>query len=134
MTKCSSTRPWTQLCSKRGRLGASLLAGAAFYALNLRSLFLLRQRYLAEERLDRHNLPINVGIDSSATERPGAEMFESFDEFAISVADGVLAGRVTAYPPPRRRHDRPALLLLHGHPQTHVMWHKVADRLAEDFW
>jgi haloacetate dehalogenase len=27
----------------------------------------------------------------------------------------------------------PALLLLHGHPQTHVMWHRVAPRLAEDF-
>ena len=27
----------------------------------------------------------------------------------------------------------PALLLLHGHPQTHVIWHKVADRLAEHF-
>lgn len=27
----------------------------------------------------------------------------------------------------------PALLLLHGHPQTHVIWHKVADRLAQEF-
>lgn len=27
----------------------------------------------------------------------------------------------------------PALLLLHGHPQTHVMWHKVADTLAKHF-
>ena len=27
----------------------------------------------------------------------------------------------------------PALLLLHGHPQTHVIWHKVADTLAEHF-
>jgi haloacetate dehalogenase len=27
----------------------------------------------------------------------------------------------------------PALLLLHGHPQTHVIWHKVADRLAQSF-
>ena len=27
----------------------------------------------------------------------------------------------------------PPLLLLHGYPQTHVMWHKVAPRLAEDF-
>ncbi len=27
----------------------------------------------------------------------------------------------------------PALLLLHGHPQTLVMWHKVAPRLAERF-
>jgi len=25
------------------------------------------------------------------------------------------------------------LLLLHGHPQTHVMWHKVADQLAGHF-
>lgn len=27
----------------------------------------------------------------------------------------------------------PPLLLLHGYPQTHVIWHKVADRLAEHF-
>ena len=27
----------------------------------------------------------------------------------------------------------PALLLLHGHPQTHVIWHKVAAALAERF-
>lgn len=27
----------------------------------------------------------------------------------------------------------PGLLLLHGHPQTHFCWHKVADRLAEHF-
>src|SRR3954470_22890124 len=27
----------------------------------------------------------------------------------------------------------PPLLLLHGYPQTHVMWHLVAPRLAERF-
>jgi len=27
----------------------------------------------------------------------------------------------------------PGLLLLHGHPQTHVCWHRIADRLARDF-
>ncbi len=27
----------------------------------------------------------------------------------------------------------PALLLLHGHPQTHVIWHKVAQQLASRF-
>lgn len=27
----------------------------------------------------------------------------------------------------------PALLLLHGHPQTHAIWHKVASALAEHF-
>jgi haloacetate dehalogenase len=35
----------------------------------------------------------------------------------------------------RVRHggDGPPLLLLHGHPQTHLMWHKVAPRLAQEF-
>jgi haloacetate dehalogenase len=33
-----------------------------------------------------------------------------------------------------RTHGRgEPLLLLHGHPQTHVMWHRVAPRLAEHF-
>ena len=27
----------------------------------------------------------------------------------------------------------PPLLLLHGYPQTHVLWHKVAPHLAEHF-
>jgi haloacetate dehalogenase len=33
----------------------------------------------------------------------------------------------------RRGGDGPPLLLLHGNPLTHISWHKVADRLAEDF-
>ncbi|RYG13762.1 MAG: alpha/beta hydrolase [Burkholderiales bacterium] len=33
----------------------------------------------------------------------------------------------------RRAGSGPALLLLHGHPQTHVMWHLVAPALASKF-
>jgi len=29
--------------------------------------------------------------------------------------------------------EGPPLLLLHGYPQTHVMWHRIAPRLAESF-
>lgn len=32
------------------------------------------------------------------------------------------------------RNDGPALLLLHGFPQTHAMWHRVARALADDFF
>ena len=31
------------------------------------------------------------------------------------------------------RREGPALLLLHGYPQTHVIWHRVAPRLARRF-
>ena len=29
--------------------------------------------------------------------------------------------------------EGPAVLLLHGYPQTHAMWHKVAPQLARDY-
>jgi haloacetate dehalogenase len=32
------------------------------------------------------------------------------------------------------KHSKPALLLLHGFPQSHVMWHRVAQQLAKDFF
>ena len=52
-------------------------------------------------------------------------MLESFDRFDI-MRDGVrLNGR-------RGGRGEP-LLLLHGHPQSHVMWHRVAPALAEHF-
>ena len=27
----------------------------------------------------------------------------------------------------------PAVLMLHGYPETHAMWHKVAPKLARDY-
>ena len=33
----------------------------------------------------------------------------------------------------RQGGNGPPLLLLHGHPQTHVMWHRLAPHLAQDF-
>src|ERR1700736_1074799 len=51
-----------------------------------------------------------------------------FDGFTLSFID---TGEATI----RVRHggSRPPLLLLHGHPQTHVMWHRIAPRLAHEF-
>jgi haloacetate dehalogenase len=51
-----------------------------------------------------------------------------FDGFELTTID-------TGEAQIRLRHggSGPPLLLLHGNPQTHVMWHKIAERLARDF-
>jgi haloacetate dehalogenase len=51
-----------------------------------------------------------------------------FEDFALTTIDvGEAQIRV------RKGGSGPPLLLLHGMPQTHVMWHKVAPALARDF-
>ena len=52
-------------------------------------------------------------------------MFEDFENRRVEVS-GAEINAVTGG-------DGPPLLLLHGYPQTHVMWHEVAPGLAEDF-
>jgi haloacetate dehalogenase len=52
-------------------------------------------------------------------------MFEGFEEFDVA-GDGATVHR-------RRGGDGPPVLLLHGVPETHVMWHRIAPALAERF-
>lgn len=52
-------------------------------------------------------------------------MFEGFQTFDIDAGETVIHGVMGGEGPP--------LLLLHGFPQTHVMWHKIAPRLAEHY-
>jgi haloacetate dehalogenase len=54
-----------------------------------------------------------------------ADLFPGFAAQAIDTAQGRIFIRTGG--------DGPPLLLLHGYPQTHVMWHRVAPRLAERF-
>lgn len=51
-----------------------------------------------------------------------------FSGFETSVVD---VGETTIFI--RRKGSGRALLLLHGFPQTHLMWHRVAPALAEEF-
>jgi haloacetate dehalogenase len=52
-------------------------------------------------------------------------MFENFKQTRIDTAGARINLRYGGSGPP--------LLLLHGNPLTHVMWHKIAPRLAENF-
>src|SRR3954470_15347293 len=52
-------------------------------------------------------------------------MFDGFTRSLIPTPEATICVRRGGAGPP--------LLLLHGHPQTHVMWHLVAPRLAERF-
>lgn len=53
-------------------------------------------------------------------------MFEGFERKQVTTTSGVTINLVHGG-------SGPPLLLLHGYPQTHLMWHKVAPRLAQDF-
>ncbi|MFC4017143.1 alpha/beta fold hydrolase [Micromonospora sp. GCM10011542] len=52
-------------------------------------------------------------------------MFDGFEELDVRTPDSTVHGR--------RAGDGPPVLLLHGMPETHLMWHRVAPRLAERF-
>ncbi len=52
-------------------------------------------------------------------------MFEGFEQFQVETSDA----EINAV----RGGSGPPVLLLHGYPQTHAMWHLVAPRLAEHF-
>lgn len=54
-----------------------------------------------------------------------ASMFEHFTLTQIEAGDVSVRARIGGAGPP--------LLLLHGNPQTHVMWHRVAPMLARHF-
>ena len=57
--------------------------------------------------------------------------FDGFELRSFEVNGTSINARVSALRPGKPM--RPALLLLHGFPQSHVMWHRVAKRLANDY-
>ena len=54
--------------------------------------------------------------------------FEHFEEHRFTANGGEIAARLGG------DRDKPALMLLHGFPQTHGMWQRVAQLLRHDFF
>lgn len=56
--------------------------------------------------------------------------FEGFESRCFDVNGVQIHARVPTSP----RGSKPALLLVHGFPQTHALWQRVAQLLRNDFW
>lgn len=56
-------------------------------------------------------------------------MFESYEMFEVKANGVKISGRRSI-----ESANKTPLLLLHGHPESHVMWHRVADDLAAHFF
>jgi haloacetate dehalogenase len=54
--------------------------------------------------------------------------FQGFELAQFDLPDAQICARIGG------AENKPALLLLHGFPQTHVMWHRVAQELSRDFF
>ncbi|HWK85408.1 MAG TPA: alpha/beta hydrolase [Caldimonas sp.] len=68
-----------------------------------------------------------MGRPEAGREEPEMSWFEGFEGSLHAAGEVELFARTGGDP------AKPPLLLLHGYPQTHVMWHRVARRLAADF-
>src|SRR3990170_8634925 len=55
----------------------------------------------------------------------GANLFPGFKSMRIDTSGATINAVVGGSGPP--------VLMLHGYPQTHVMWHRLASQLARDF-
>jgi haloacetate dehalogenase len=67
-------------------------------------------------------------VDEGLTATTEAERVSMFEDFAAEIVD---VGDTTIFL--RRAGSGPPLLLLHGFPQTHLMWWQIAPDLARDF-
>ncbi|MBX9961138.1 MAG: alpha/beta hydrolase [Burkholderiaceae bacterium] len=56
--------------------------------------------------------------------------FSGFESHRFEVNGVSIHARV----PTAIRGGKPALLLVHGFPQTHVLWHRMVQQLQQDYW
>ncbi len=69
--------------------------------------------------------------DLSPCAASDAVWFDGFEKRQFNVNGVVVCARISANW--LSQLDKPVLVLLHGFPQTHVMWHRVAQALKHDY-
>jgi haloacetate dehalogenase len=73
---------------------------------------------------------MNAIASEELTTAPTA-WFDGFEKRQFNVAGVVVCARISGNW--LNQMDMPVLVLLHGFPQTHVMWHRVAQALKNDY-
>jgi haloacetate dehalogenase len=68
---------------------------------------------------------------TAAPPETASTWFEGFEKRQFNVNGVVVCARISANW--LSQIDKPVLVLLHGFPQTHVMWHRVAQALKNDY-
>jgi haloacetate dehalogenase len=74
--------------------------------------------------------PSNDSTQAMAMDTPSA-WFDGFEKRQFNVNGVVVCARISANW--LNQLDKPVLVLLHGFPQTHVMWHRVAQALKAHY-
>ena len=73
----------------------------------------------------------SVAETSTVSPDTPSSWFDGFEKRQFNVNGVVVCARISAN---WQNHlDKPVLVLLHGFPQTHVMWHRVAQALKNDY-
>jgi haloacetate dehalogenase len=68
---------------------------------------------------------------AAASSGPPAVWFAGFEKRQFTVDGVAVCARISTNW--RTHADKPVLVLLHGFPQTHAMWHRVAQALRSDY-
>ena len=68
---------------------------------------------------------------AAASSDPPAVWFAGFEKRQFTIDGVAVCARISTNW--RTHSDKPVLVLLHGFPQTHAMWHRVAQALKHDY-
>jgi haloacetate dehalogenase len=73
----------------------------------------------------------STDFPAAASSGPPAVWFAGFEKRQFTVDGVAVCARISTNW--RTHADKPVLVLLHGFPQTHAMWHRVAQALKSDY-